>query len=292
MSAYSKREGSQVIALSLQNQNGGLSSNGNQSRPMEQLLPTLPQIAHELESFFSIARQIETALLQERTQVRKYRDELRDLQLKHSKFSADIDVRIKEFLATEEKLKSQLVAQQQNEKGLHDQINELCNQIEKLRDERKKGEVELEILKANQEHLKRSESTLKTTLKSFHSGEKTRHEHTLQLSQELSSIKAELTRYQSAWTQVSQMNAQAKQTIHNSIEIKKQLEETLEKAKQEKKRRESCEEALQKEKREKQVALTCLHSAESRLAQAARELDDYRRRQSESIDDGGLKLKF
>ncbi len=267
MSAYSNEKGSQALS--------------SQTAPQEfskDFLPSLPQVSAELESFFTIARQIEVALGQERGQVRWYREELKESSQRENKLKSQLG--------------SQLASQQHIEKAHQEELNDLFNQNETLRNEKKKSEIEMALLKSTIEHTERNEGSLKSTLKSFQMTEKNRIEHTEHLTQELNTIRNELNRYKRAWGQISSLNQKAKETLHRSLDLTRKIEELSESIEKEKSRREYLEELLRKEKREKQVALTCLHSAETNLSHVTRDLDEIRRQKAKNLETGEIQLKF
>jgi chromosome segregation ATPase len=295
MSAYSSRSGSQIISLpGSASYSGPPESRTNEVAELH--IQGLPQIAYELEAFLGIARQLEGSLHQERAQTRKFREELKDLQIKHSRFVSEAEGRMKAAGLAEERIKAQLIAQQESEKSRFDQINSLCKEIEGLREEKQKNDIELEILKANLENSKQAEMSMKASLNSIQKGEKTRVEQAHQLSQELSQVRAELGRYQNAWKQIAKLDENAKQVIREQDILRKKLEEQTQKHSLEKRRREELEEVLYKERREKQIALSCFHTAESRLNALKREAEEEKTKQHQNtvknINDRGLILKF
>lgn len=205
-------------------------------------IPSLPQIGGELESFFAIARQIEAALIQERVVSRKNQSEFRGLQERFSKHCAELEAKLKEAAAREEKMKAQLANQianqQKNEKRLQDKAENFNQSLTSLREETNKKEIDY------------------------------------------LAMKNELGRYKSAWHQVSKIDQKAKETMTQMSEMSLKMEEMTEALDREKKKSEQLEEQLQKEKREKRAALTCLHTAESKLSQM------------KNSDPGLLELKF
>jgi chromosome segregation ATPase len=286
MSAYANGRGSQIFSFS------AAATSAAHGEEINHSLPSLPQIGSELESFFSIARQIEAALVQERTNHRKLREEFRELQMKSSRFTTEYENKLKDVVSREEKLKGQISAHQQTEKSLHDQINEFCQQIDRLREEKKKAEIDLEILNSNFNLAKKSEESMKATIKSLQHSERSRNDHEQHLTRELSSIRNELLRYKRAWSQISAIDHKAKQALERSADLTRKFDEISDEWRKEKTHREKLQEQLHKEKREKQVALTCLHTTEARLSQVTRELEEIRKQQMKRMNDGKIELKF
>lgn len=266
---------------------------GAPTQEPQEPLPTLPQIATELEAYFTAARQMETALIQERANTRKAREEFHDFQLKASRQATEMENRFREYSIREDRLKSQFQSFQQNEKANLAQIQELGRVIENLKEEKKKHELDAELLRANLEHFKQREDSLKTTFQSLQAHEQARIDHLAQLTRDLDQARAEVGRFKASWAQVSAMDQKAKQLINEFHSAQRRVEELTQAREADKKRFEDLEQMLAKEKREKQVALSCVHTAESKLAQLTRDVEKAQRQKEHSgFDDVGLELKF
>ncbi len=271
------------------------SSLGSNSEVFEQL-PTLPHVSSELERYFLAARQIEAALTQQKLISNRYGEELRDLQLQYSKLASESDHRIRDYILREDRLKSQLNTQvityQQTEKVLQNQVAELSRQLEKDREERRKSELDIELLKANLDYMKQREESLSTTVKSFQENEKSRIENIAQLTQQLRDIGAELHRYKLGWNQVVVAERKAKAIMLENPSLKSTLEQIKTALDAEKRKNDNMEELVKRERRDKRAALTCFHTAEAKLTQANWELQNMKKRYEQNIAETGFELKI
>jgi chromosome segregation ATPase len=292
MSATAYPQGNHTHIVSI---TGGSSPAVNESEPLDSL-PCLPHVSSELEKYFSVARRIEASLTQQKLLCRRYEEELRELQLQYSKLASDSDNRIRDYLLREDRLKSQLNTQvstyQQTEKVLQNQISELSRQLERERDQRKKSELDSEILRANLDYMKQREESLNNMIKTLQEGEKARTENIAQHSKQLQSVIPELNRYKAAWAQVLERDKRAKEIIFENPSLRSRIDDLKSLLENEKKRNESAEEFIKRERREKRAALTCLHTAESKLNQAYFELEQMKKRYEENVQDVGFELKI
>lgn len=257
MSAHSQDRPGQIIPFS-------------GTEPLIDHLPSLPQIGNDLESYFVAARHIEAALLQERGNLRKTRDELREFQVKYTRLTSETEGRLREGMAREERLHSQIQSYQQTEKSLRDQLEASFKQVDLLKEDKKKLDLQIELLKANLSYFREREESVK----------------------EIINAKQELDRYKAAWSRVVAMDHQARKTLKDSEKLQKSLAELTGVLQQERRRCEILEESLTKEKREKQAALTCLHSAEAKLNQVQRSLEHLQNQNEKNFTDPELELKF
>lgn len=264
MSAYTNGRGSQIIAFS-----GGA---GNANPEAFEHVPVLPQIGNELEHYFSAARQIEAALIQERSHLKKAKEELKDLQVKYSRLSFETENKLRDQVTKEERLSAQVLVLHQNEKNLRGQIDELLKNISNLQEEKKKIEFNSDLLKTNLDYLKKREGSVN----------------------ELEATRNELQRYKNAWASVVAMERKAKVAIQEAETAKKIIDQLNEAFGKEKVRASHLEDSLNKEKREKQIALSCLHSTEDQLVRVNRVLEDARRQPEKELDFShqGIQLKF
>src|SRR5215213_6713255 len=106
MSGYAGEKGGQVYIIN------GAPGTAQLDGQLEQL-PPLPQIAKDLEAYFTISRQIEAAFLHERALARKSREELQLMQHKCNQLLSEIQNKHREYLLREDSLKSQLKAHEQ-----------------------------------------------------------------------------------------------------------------------------------------------------------------------------------
>jgi chromosome segregation ATPase len=355
MSAYANGRKSQIISL----------AGAPASLPIEEQSPALvlPQFIHELESYLTRVKQLESALIQERSEKKKVQDQLRELQGKFDLLMSETEAKIQNFIAQEQKLKvqvstyedqekkleetqkilrsernqrkkqqeqmnsfyakyqqfvqdiklrlqesvnrqaqyrSQLQLQKNNEVHLKAQIESLLRQVKRLQEDAKKTEIETELLKAQWQAAKQQEQEIKTSLRTIRSNE---GQQTNQLNQELLQVRAELKKYKAAW---SQAGHKIRQSTHHatvstrrsdelarrSDELSRRVEELREALATERRRSEHLEELMKKEKREKQLALSHLHAAESRMAQLNHAIENLRRQDSQNIQRTGLELQF
>lgn len=309
------------MSATLKSKDGHASSNNSNNTPnasnpsnstLPPLPPSLPKIGGDLENYLRIARQIETALAREREELKRYREEFYRLRMRHSNLTAEVEAGAREFAAKEELLKSQLFSFQKNEKTFQEQILRLNRHIQELthREENLKAhlatayeaEKRTEKLRAETSHnldqLKQEMHKLRMEHASF-------EEETQKLKATIAHLQKELARYQTAWTQVSTIDAQAKKslkdldTARQELEITRQTITELENSLSvEKKHREKVEELLNREKREKQLALAHLQNVEAKIAQMEQEAEN--RTAEPVVDfppypdlaDDGLKLEF
>jgi chromosome segregation ATPase len=290
MSAYAKGPGSQVISFTPPVSHSPPQS--HQNPETFDHLPSLPQIAGELESYFNIARQIEAHLIQERSLARKYRDELRDLHGKYSRLTAESESRGRDIALREERIKQQLGAFQKNDQLLRQQIHEQAQQIGSFYEDRKKFDLDHELLKSTLENYKNREESLKRSLQSAQANDKFRTDREERLKKELQTVQFELQRYKAEWNKVAAMDQKARHVIDDSYESQRKVEELTAMLDHERRRREDSDESAKKENREKQIALSCLHAAESRIAQISHELENLRDRVGSSFEGTCLELKF
>ena len=259
-------------------------------------LPSLPHVSSELERYFLAARQIEAALAQQQLVSKRYEEELRDLQLQYSKMALDSDNRIRDYILREERLKSQLNTQlmtyQQTEKALQNQVGEFSRQLERDRDERKKSELDVELLKANLEYMKQREESLSTVVKTLQDNEKSRISNISELTHQLRTVGAELRRYKAAWAQVAAIDRKAKSILLENPSLKSTIEEMKVSLESEKRRHDGIEDLLARERRDKRAALTCFHTAEAKLTQVTWELENMKKRYEQNITGTGFELKL
>lgn len=220
-------------------------------------LPSLPKIGQELGIYFNAAQRLETALAQERTQLRKWSEEYRNLHDKFSRLSVVEENNRRDYRMKEDRLRTELAISQQNERQYREKLEELSRQIGKAWEGKKEAESEVERLSGN-----------------------------------FASVKNELDRYKASWQQVQAIDQKAKQVIQGSGDTRKRLEELSVILSNEKRRNENLEEAVKKERREKQLALTHLHSAEERLEHMTRLLEKIRSGSEQNMRESGLNLQF
>jgi chromosome segregation ATPase len=273
--------------------NAGSGLGAGHSESLTQL-PSLPHVSSELERYFLAARQIEAALNQQRMISKRAEEELRDLQLQYSRLALESDTKIRDYVLREDRLKSQLNTQlmtyQQSEKALQNQVAELSRQLERDRDERRKYELDVELLKANLDYMKQREESLSQTIKNLHGNEKSRVDHTSQLTQELRKVESELRRYKAAWAQVVATDRNAKAILLENPNLKSTIEDLKSTLEAEKRRNDGIDELLKRERRDKRAALTCFHTAEAKLAQATWELENMKKRYEQNIAATGFEL--
>ncbi len=363
MSAYVKGQGNPVISLreatSLPHSDTRLN------------LPELPRIDHELDQYFSISRQLEKALIQEKLNLKKSREEFRQLQLIQAEAADEAENKLRNSLTREEKLKCQVTAVQQSEKNIQNQIRTLSQQInaiqsynqqlkanieiykqreesfkltlrtfqskekdrlnhieqltqklstsrsevqhyktkfqhyktewkqfvETVQKEKKELVIHVELLRAKleqyqqrEESLKDQEKLLKQLLQSSQANEKSQVSQVEKLTQDLNRASSELQRYKSSWGKAVAAEQRTKEIFQESSELKRRLEEMKEILSNEKNRNDILDERVKKEGREKHIALTCLHTAEARLSQVTRELDELRERLNRSFEENSVRL--
>ncbi|MFZ9595857.1 MAG: hypothetical protein ACO3A2_07235 [Bdellovibrionia bacterium] len=258
------------------------------------LPPSLPGVSHELERYFAAAKQIEAAFNHEQVLNRRYQDEIRDLQIQYSRLAQESDTRIRDQLVREERLKSQLSTQamtfQQSEKILQNQLSDLSRQVEKLRDERNKADLEVELTKANLDYMKQREETLTISIQNLKNNEKAQTETLTKLTQQIKELTSQVDRYKASWQQVSELEKKAKAVIEENPNLKQTIEELRESVKAEKQKSEQIQEVLTKERREKRIALSCLHTAEAKITQLSWELENMKKNYEKSIDGSVFEL--
>jgi chromosome segregation ATPase len=323
MSAYasdgSKSRGSQLIALP--------GSPIQASDEDQEKLPVPPRIADELESYFRAAKRLESKLAQEKLENRKLLDQIRELQLKtqnyqdrevqfqsqlialektqeelkkatvviaqeryyreryqkelqqvqarYSHLYSTFKTRLEHMLRRDRGLIHQLSQLRESKRVLQNQSLDLSARLERAKDEAKKKDIQIEILHSNLEHSQRTEHTNATRAED--------------LSRDLKSLQEELRRYKSAW---QQMGRQAKDASQKTTDLVQKLEELSETVSSEKRKNEYLEELMRKEKRDKHLALTCLHTAESKLAQLSQVVENLEKQRTQTIQETGLELKF
>jgi chromosome segregation ATPase len=234
-------------------------------------------------------KKAESDLARERAYRAQYEAYVKDLHAKYVQLTARAKESFKNQALHEEQLKAQLRLQHRNEKSLQDRIDKLTRQVDELGEEKRKNELEAELMKSKFQHAKEREDALKAELQSFRYGQRSQTDQVSQLMKELHVAKTRLHQYYQAW---SQMDARSKQVSQESVSSKQRLEELSESLSTERRRSEHLEELMKKEKREKQVALSCLHTAESRLAQANRALEEIRVQRTNTVQDRGLEINF
>jgi chromosome segregation ATPase len=333
MSAYSNGTKSQIISLP------GVTKTLSPDRLDRNSL--LPQIVSELESYFSVAHQMENTLAQERVEKKKFQDQLQELQVKFNDTSRELNNKIEIFTLREkelqsqlahyqkneqelkkielaliqertlrekaqslyrdlyykfmalsskaqensraqvvhtEQLKSQIVFHQENEKKYQNQIEKLSRQIENFIHEKKRTEIDLELSQAKFEKLEEKEETYRVA-----------SEQVQELKQKLQETRQSLKQYYHAW---KQLDVQAKQVFQGNEDSRRKIQELTESLEATKRRADHYEELMKKEKRDKQIALSCLHTAEARLAHATREIQTLQTSETSQIQDQGLELNF
>ncbi|MEO5970213.1 MAG: hypothetical protein ABIQ95_09825 [Bdellovibrionia bacterium] len=288
--AFPKGPQSQIIPI-----NAGTALPTDNSDAFEQL-PSLPHVSSELERYFLAARHIEAALNQQKQVSKRYENELRDLQLQYSRLASESESRIRDYILREDRLKSQLNTQQltyqQTEKTLQNQVGELSRQLERNREERRKLDLDMELLKANLEYMKQHAESQGAMTKSLQENEKSRIRNASQLTQQLRAVETELRRYKAAWSQVVTTDRKARAILLENPNLKATIEEIKTSLESEKRRSDSIEELLKRERRDKRAALTCFHMAEAKLTQANWELENMKKRYEQNIVETGFELKI
>lgn len=224
--------------------------------------PTLPKIESEVEKFVSIAKSIELALIQERSLTRRYRQELWDLQNQFSKYADEVKIQTK--------------TQEESQKRLNDALKE----AERLKEEKSKLDIELDIARTGMEKLRRQGDSVRSELAGHEFEKKSVLDQLQAMRHELSETRKRLQKYELAWVRVQKMEAHAKTSLERSQQLERQLAELQEELARERRIRNHCDETLEKERREKKIALNCLHNAETQLANVTREMDDLQRRKA------------
>lgn len=224
--------------------------------------PTLPKIEGEIEKFVSIAKSIELALIQERSLTRRYRQELWDLQNQFSKYADEVKIQTK------------------TQEESHKKLGEALKEAERLKEEKGKLDIELDIARTGMEKLRRQGESVRSELAGYEFEKKSVLDQLQAMRQELSETRARLQKYELAWVRVQKLEAHAKSTLERAQLLERKLAETQEDLTREKRIRNHCDETLEKERREKKIALNCLHNAETQLANITREMDDLRRRKA------------
>lgn len=261
--------------------------------------PALPPIGREVELFFSAARQMETLVAQLRSQNRKIRDEMAEMQVRCSRIVADAEMRLKEANIRENRDKDHISALQKTERLLQDLVRErdaLKAEAERIQvdrmEERRRLELDLEIARASGDTLKNREEAMKSTVNAFAFKEKAYETKLKELTRDLGTARDELQKYQTAWTKVVAADRAARSKLGELGDLKARVQDLTDALAKEKHGRDELEEAVRREKRDKQIALSCMQKAELRVADLEREIVEIRDHLSKKIDHAGLELGF
>ena len=307
MSAYVHEGVSPVISLK------GAQGIGSSKPELQGSLPILPKIDQELEAYFQIARQLEAALQQERNAVRRSHDQLREL-IRRNEVLADEKRKLEQELSLmksnfeqqsqrDQTIKNrELEIRKRTESSLQDQLRDLSVQLEEAVHEKKKVELNTELIKANLDFMKQREKGWSTAMQGFQTREAAYQKIGVELTHyktalgqarsEIAHWKTEIQRFKTAWTQVSSIQARSQQVVEESGETKRKLEEMAETLSESRGRVESTLEQVRKEKRDKQIALNCLHTAEKRIDQLTEELERLRNHALEQASNREVELKL
>lgn len=259
MSAYSKGGDGQVI--SLPNVGNKVASEGVAAPAFQ----PLPKVGAELEAFLVAAKQNESALLYEKQLSRKYKEEGQELQVRCSRLHAEIENARREVAGWEDRAKSHASAIHQQEKLFQERIRDLSARVEELEGhenflKRQAQSDQLGAARLQQQVTELKQKDEKATV----DYRKIKGEAT-ELKAALHKTREELRRYQAAWSQIAAMDRKAKDVLREFQEIQVKLEKTREELAVERRHREKMEEIVKKERREKEIALSCLQTAEDKL---------------------------
>lgn len=163
----------------------------------------------------------------------------------------------------------------QKENLFRDQIKELSRKLEHLQNERRKDELNLEILKSKLIHSQSREQSHCQNLARLESQDKhttekvdTDRRTIEQLTKELEQVKKELAQAKASWARVDAMYRKAQASLTQTNGSREKVAELTELLSSERNRYLMLQETLVKERRDKQIALKCLHDAEIKLEQA------------------------
>jgi chromosome segregation ATPase len=207
MSAYVNGRNNRIIPLT----EVADSIQSELSNEVPEILPPLPKIENDIQAYTTLARKIEAALIQEKSNSKQYREDLILFQQKYNRFVGEVETQFREHLLREEQLKAQISNYQQIEKSTQLQMNDLLRELSSLRDFKKKAELEMELMRTTIETTKHREGMLQNSLSSVQTNEKTHLQRIEELTKELGTVQKELNRYQASWGQVSGYHQRAKQ---------------------------------------------------------------------------------
>ncbi len=248
----------------------------------QDLIQQIATLTQQLKKELSLHKSMET----------QYREKFKNLHNQYTQVYQYADALKKQLETREEHFKFETAASQQNIKGLQEHIQELTRQIESIKIENKKLELNCELLKANLAHYKQREASLKDTIQNLESRDRTDLDQSEKYKKEINKLWTELSQYKAAWGKIATIDQKSKEIQKESIANQRKIEELTESLSAEKQRHDRLDELLRKERGEKQLALTHLHTAEARLAQSHRELEALRMKELEKQEDPGLDLEF
>jgi hypothetical protein len=298
MSAYSKGRDGQVIPLaghSIANHSSNHGSNhgnpditgGSQGKSLAEVsgsegisaepFQPLPKIGIELEAFLIAAKQNETALLQEKQLSRKYKEEAQEFQVRCTRLQGELENIRREVASWEDRAKSHTSALRQQEKIFQDRVRELNARVEEMlrrenhiRAQAQTDQLECARLRQQVDDLKQKNDSSVSIGRKFEA-------EVFQLKLDLQKQQRELKRYQAAWVRISEMDQRAKEILGTHEENKQKLSKLDEELGTERRLREKMEELYKKEKRDKEIALSCLQTAEVKMEHLSHELNQLRR---------------
>lgn len=262
-------------------------------------------------------KKIEATLLQEQDYRKKYQEYVKKLKTHYSEIYNQAQLRIQKLTHYAEHLKSKISLQMQNDRQAQEQIKSLNRQIESFKDGNKQADLDQELLKVKLQHAKQMEDSLRAAMHNTQHTEKSYMNQIEQLKTELADSKkatetaqryademrkkfeefrmssdgskASLYQYQQA---LREANHRLRQVYQSSNGWKKKLEELQEQLASERRKYDELEERMKKEKRDKQIALNCLHTAESRMANLAKVAEESKQNTPGHFYDRGLELGF
>ena len=160
--------------------------------------PPLPMIDHELNQYFQISRQLEAALIQQRTQIRNSQEEIRQLRQKQNEVTK----------ISEEKLREA----SNREKDVQEQIKVFTQQIDQLR------ASQIALKDATGVYQEREEAFRKC-VHSYQEREKARLSQLAQITQQFEDAKSSFQNQKQTWTHLDEGEKRVKNQLVLDLEI-------------------------------------------------------------------------
>ena len=170
-------------------------------------------------------------------------------------------------------LQTQISDYERREKQHQDHIQNLTQELETLRRADRKNEVDEGIWSAKVDYHRKREQSVAGELEQSRRNVQLQGEDIKRLTDESHRVRQELNHYKSQWPNVSALQEKSAQMSKTNHELQENLQKVSEQLERFKNQLAHAEELRNKEKRDKQIALNCLHTAESKIEELTQEID-------------------
>jgi chromosome segregation ATPase len=240
---------------------------------------------------------IESVLSQEKLISKKLREHIKIIETKYNELRQYCEKLPPTFKSREKRLLDEIDQLKYNEKRLRSENTQVYEVMEQLKEDKKKLKIENELQTATLDQKIKMESSYKQQIYSLKSEFLALQTHIAHQKQTYANdIQNLRMREQSFRAHINGLNQNLAQSTlgleQSSSHLQKKLSEAQDLLEQEKRKNIHLEELFIKERREKQLALTHLHAAESRISLVSQEVDELKNREFQNSKNGAIKIQF